>query len=155
MFPKIREANNSENNLIAEHFAKMWLDIGISSDLIEPNCHDITLQFIEQARQNLSYKAFIAEVDDKIIGSVSCQLFAGLYPLILTEKERKYGYIWGIYVEAAYRHNGIGKKLTQTAIDYLKLIGCTRVILHAAPLARSLYSSLGFSTSNEMRLDLL
>lgn len=155
MLPKIREANNSENNLIAEHFLQMWLDIGISSDLIEPNCHDITLEFIKQARQNLSYKAFIAEVDNKIIGSVSCQLFAGLYPLILTAKQRKYGYIWGVYVEAAYRQQGIGKKLTQTAIDYLKSIGCTRVILHAAPLARSLYSSLGFCPSNEMSLDLM
>lgn len=151
----IREANDRENDLIAEHFAQMWLDIGISSDLIESNCHDIALEFIEQARQNLSYKSFIAEVDNQVIGSVSCQLFAGLYPLILTEKERKYGYIWGVYVEAAYRQQGIGKKLTQTAIDYLKSIGCTRVILHAAPLARSLYSSLGFSTSNEMRLDLI
>lgn len=155
MLLKIREANNNENNLIAEHFLQMWLDIGIFSDLIEPSCHDLTLQFIEQVQQNLSYKAFFAEVDNKIIGSVSCQLFAGLYPLILTEKQRKYGYIWGVYVESAYRQQGIGKKLTQSAIDYLKSIGCTKVILHAAPLARSLYSSLGFCPSNEMALDLV
>lgn len=38
--------------------------------------------------------------------------------------------------------------------DCLKSLGCTRVILHASPFGKPIYSHLGFSESNEMQLDL-
>jgi ribosomal protein S18 acetylase RimI-like enzyme len=109
---------------------------------------------MSHARQELGYKAFVAEIDGIVVGSVGCQLFAGLYPHILTDQYRKYGYIWGVYVEPPYRAQGLGKKLTSRAQEYLKSLACTRVILHASPSGKPVYSSLGFSESNEMRLDL-
>ena len=45
-------------------------------------------------------------------------------------------------------------EVSSDAIEYLKSIACTRVILHASPSGKPVYSSLGFSESNEMRLDL-
>lgn len=151
---EIRAAGQSEDTLIAQHFYQMWRDNEVPATSIQSNWEEITLQFIDQARQNLFYKAFIAEIDQQVVGSTSCQLFAGLYPHILTDEVRKYGYIWGVYVEPAYRQQGIAKQLTQTAIDYLKDLGCTRAILHASPLGLPVYQSLGFVNSNEMRFDL-
>lgn len=107
---KFREASLQEDSLIAEHFYQMWLDNDVPDRSIQTNWLEITLQFIENARLELSYKAFVAEVNGKIIGSASCQLFAGLYPLILTDEYRKYGYIWGVYVEPTYRRKGVAKK---------------------------------------------
>ncbi|WP_375472034.1 GNAT family N-acetyltransferase [uncultured Nostoc sp.] len=89
------------------------------------------------------------------MGSVSCQLFAGLYPNVFKDEYRKFGYIWGVYVEQSYRRQGIAKSLTNKAIEYLKAIGCTRVILNASPLGKPVYSSLGFSEGNVMQLDLI
>jgi GNAT superfamily N-acetyltransferase len=57
-------------------------------------------------------------------------------------------------VEPPYRGKGIAKNLTLVAIAHLKSLGCTRAILHASPLGKPVYDSLGFSASNEMRLDL-
>jgi GNAT superfamily N-acetyltransferase len=150
---QIREAGLSEDALIAQHFYQMWQDNQVPATSIQPNWEEITIQFIEQARHNLFYKAFIAEIDQQVVGSTSCQLFAGLYPHILTDEVRKYGYIWGVYVEPAYRRQGIAKQLTQTAIDYLKDLGCTQTILHASPLGLPVYQSLGFVSSNEMRFN--
>ncbi len=150
----IREATLQEDALIAEHFYQMWRDNDVPAHSIEPEWFDITLQFIDRARRELGYKAFVAEVDGRVVGSTSCQLFAGLYPHVLTEEYRKYGYIWGVYVELSHRRQGIGKKLTLQAIGYLKSIHCTRVILHASPLGKPVYSSLGFSQSNQMQLEL-
>jgi GNAT superfamily N-acetyltransferase len=133
----------------------LWRDNDVPTHSIQSDWLDITLQFIERARRELSYKAFVAEVDGRVVGSASCQLFAGLYPQALGDQYRKYGYIWGVYVEPAHRGQGLAKKLTLQAIDYLKSLGCTRVILHASPLGKPVYSSLGFSESNEMRLDLI
>ncbi len=150
----IREIHPHEDALIAKHFYHLWLDNDVPDALIKPGWSDITTEFIDRARRELSFKAWAIEIDGVAIGSTGCQLFAGLYPNGLAEEYRKYGYIWGVYVEAPFRRRGFGKQLTTMAIDYLKSIGCTRVILHASPSGQPLYSSLGFVTSNEMRLDL-
>ncbi len=151
----IREASQNEDSLIAQHFYQMWRDNDVADESIRFDWLETTLQFINNARQDSLYKAFIAEVDGVAIGSASCQIFVGLYPQVLAENYRKYGYIWGVYVEPAYRGKGIAKPLTNMAIAYLKSLGCTRVILHASPSGKPVYTSLGFSESNEMRLDLI
>ncbi|WP_193197178.1 GNAT family N-acetyltransferase [Nostoc sp. MG11] len=151
----IREAIPQEGSLIAQHFYQMWRDIGIPDEAIDPNWLDITLQFTEQAREDLFYKAFVAEVNNAVVGSASCQLLAGLYPNVLKAQYRKFGYIWGVYVEPSHRRQGIAKHLTNSAIAHLKAIGCTRVVLNASPSGKPVYSSLGFSQSNAMHLDLM
>jgi ribosomal protein S18 acetylase RimI-like enzyme len=71
----------------------------------------------------------------------------------LTTDQRCYGYLWNVYVVPTYRHQGIGRELTQRAVTHLKSLGCTRIILHASPFGQPLYAQMGFTTSNEMRLD--
>ncbi|MBD0344630.1 MAG: GNAT family N-acetyltransferase [Coleofasciculus sp. Co-bin14] len=144
----------AEDSLIAEHFYKLWRDNDVPTDCIQPEWREITLAFIDRARQELCYKAFVAEVDGVVVGSVGCQLFAGLYPQALAEHYRKYGYIWGVYVEPPRRGKGIAKQLTSIAIAHLKSLGCTKAILHASPSGKPVYSSLGFVSSNEMQFDL-
>jgi len=151
----LREASPHEDSLIAEHFYQMWLDNEVPAHSIQADWLNITLQFIEHARQKLDYKAFVAEVKGTVVGSTSCQLFTGLYPHILAEQYRKYGYIWGVYVEPPHRGQGLAKKLTGMAINHLKLLGCTRVVLNASPSGKPVYNSLGFSESNAMQLDLI
>lgn len=151
---QIREADPQEDGLIAEHFYAMWLDNAIPTQAINPDWQNIISQFIDQARRNLSYKAFVAEVGDRVVGSAGCQLFAGLYPPILTADYRQDGYIWGVYVEPPYRQQGIATRLTQRAIAHLKAIGCTRALLNASPSGKPIYNQLGFLPSNSMYLDL-
>ncbi|GGA26476.1 GNAT family N-acetyltransferase [Okeania sp. KiyG1] len=150
----IRTANLSENYIIAEHFYKMWQDMSVPTDSIESNWLEITRVHIDNARKELSYQGFIAEVNNTIVGSVSCQIFAGLSPTVLKPEYRKYGYIWGVYVEANYRRQGVAKKLMGEAIAYLKSLSCTKAVLHASPEGKFLYSHLGFDEHNEMWLDL-
>ncbi len=150
----IRETTSKEDSIIAEHFYRMWLDIGVSKNFIKPNHCNLTLEFIKEARQNLFYKGFVAEIDNLVVGSASCQLFTGLYSLILEEEYRKYGYIWGVYVEPSHRRKGIAKQLTNATVEHLKSINCTKAILNASPAGKPVYENLGFSPSNAMQLDL-
>ncbi|MDJ0619283.1 MAG: GNAT family N-acetyltransferase [Calothrix sp. MO_192.B10] len=150
-----RQARVEEDSLIAEHFYYMWQDNQVAPENIISEWLNVTVEFINRARQELSYQAFVAELSGKVIASAGCQLFAGLYPHILTNNYRKYGYIWGVYVEPPHRNQGIAKQLMGMSINHLKAIGCTRTILHASPSGKPVYSSLGFSSTNEMRLDLI
>nr|WP_026072461.1 GNAT family N-acetyltransferase [Nodosilinea nodulosa] len=149
-----RASPPAEDAVIAQHFYAMWRDLGIPPDSIQPNWRDIALEFITTARQTLDYQAFVAEVEGAIVGSAGGQRYGGLYPLILSPQNRQYGYIWGVYVEPAYRKQGIATRLTQLVVEHLKNVGCTRAVLNAAPQARSLYAALGFCPGNLMELDL-
>jgi ribosomal protein S18 acetylase RimI-like enzyme len=148
----IRLATPTEDAFLAQHFYQLWLDNQVPPEQILPDWQQITLQFIANARQSSSYQGFIAEVQGQIVGSASCQLFAGLYPLLLGQDQRRYGYIWGVYVEANYRRQGIGRQLTMAAVEYLRSRHCTHAILHASPWGQSIYEQLGFTSSNEMRI---
>jgi ribosomal protein S18 acetylase RimI-like enzyme len=151
---EFRTATCEDDLIIARHFYQLWQDNNVPEDAIAPDWQDEIIEFIKDARDRLNYQAFIAESERKIIGSVSCQLFAGLYPIPFVESYRKSGYIWGVYVEAKYRQQGIGTKLTEMAVAYLKSINCTRVVLHASPSGMPVYTKIGFVPNNEMRLDL-
>ena len=52
----IREASLQEDSLIAEHFYQLWRDNDVPANSIESDWLDITLQFIERARQELGYR---------------------------------------------------------------------------------------------------
>ena len=151
----IYPAGSQVDQIIAEHFYQLWLDNNVSVDLIYDNWLDIVLEFIQNARRDLKFQAFIAQADDKIIGSVSCQLYAGLYPAVLKTEQRNYGYIWNVYVLPKYRRQGIATKLTQAAVDYLKALSCTKAILNASPSGKPVYKKLGFIAGNEMVLNLI
>lgn len=154
MTPTIRAATVAEDTLIAQHFYQLWRDNGLSPEMICPDWQAITLSFITQARRELGYQAFVAEVAGQVVGSAGGQRFAGCYPIAFTPAFRADGYIWGVYVEPEYRQQGIGKQLTQRVLDHLQRMGCTRAVLNASPSGKSVYEQLGFQPSNAMSLEL-
>jgi GNAT superfamily N-acetyltransferase len=149
-----RKGTPEDDSAIAIHFYKLWIDNNVAPDAIRPDWKEDILTFISQARASLDYQSFIAEVEGSIIGSVGCQQFAGLYPIPFQPNFRKDGYIWGVYVEADFRQQRIGKTLTQLSIDYLRDIGCTRAVLNASPSGKPVYEQLGFQPHNAMVLEL-
>ncbi|MEL6494709.1 MAG: GNAT family N-acetyltransferase [Cyanobacteria bacterium J06623_7] len=140
---------------IARHFYQLWLDNGVSTDSLDDDWLSITVKFIQNARQDSKFQAFIARDENKIVGSVSCQLFTGLYPSPFKIEHRYYGYVWNVYVLADYRRRGIATRLTQAAIAYLKSLDCTKAVLHASSSGKLVYEKIGFVPSNEMILDLV
>jgi ribosomal protein S18 acetylase RimI-like enzyme len=64
------------------------------------------------------------------------------------------GNILNVYTEPEYRRQGIARSLMDAALDWCRANGIASVILHASPDGRSLYESLGFQATNEMRIAL-
>ncbi|MEM9541628.1 MAG: GNAT family N-acetyltransferase [Cyanobacteria bacterium P01_E01_bin.42] len=146
---RVREATIRDDSLIAEFFREMWLDLDIPDDAIAPDYLSIVREYIESARRDLDYKAFIAEESGNAIGCVSCQRFAGLYPNILLRHYQR-GYIWGVYVIPSHRRRGIATQLTRYCVEYLKSLNCTHAVLNASPIGRSVYENMGFIEGNSM-----
>jgi ribosomal protein S18 acetylase RimI-like enzyme len=149
-----RKGMPADDSVIATHFYQLWLDNNVAPEVIRPDWNAEILTFITQARISLAYQSFVAEANHAIVGSVGCQVFAGLYPIPFQPNFRQDGYIWGVYVEPAFRNQGIGKALTQLSIDYLRDMGCTRAVLNASPSGKPVYERLGFQAHNAMVLEL-
>ncbi len=73
-----RPARVDEDSLIAEHFYYLWRDNEIPAEGIIAEWLEVSLQFINRVRQELSYQGFVAELPGEVIASAGCQLFAGL-----------------------------------------------------------------------------
>jgi ribosomal protein S18 acetylase RimI-like enzyme len=152
---RIRESRPDEDPLLASHFYRMWRENDVAAERISADWESRVVAFVESARRELRYRAFIAESDGgEILGSAGCQLFAGLYPDVLEPAQRRYGYVWGVYVEPARRRAGLARRLTEATTTYLASIGCTHALLHASPSGLPVYAGLGFAPTNEMRLPL-
>lgn len=150
----IREAGADEAAQLARCFRRMWLDVGVAEDGIHDDWRERVERFVEHGRREHGLRFFLAGGED-VVGSVCVQRFAGLYPDLLRPHVRRYGYLWGVWVDAAHRSRGLGRALTERGIEALREDGCTHVVLHAAPMGRALYEDLGFTPTNEMRLALV
>jgi ribosomal protein S18 acetylase RimI-like enzyme len=97
---------------------------------------------------------FVAERDGAIAGYV----YAALEPLSWKELRGPSGFIHDVVVADEARNSGIGKRLMETAMDWLREHGAPRVILWtAAPndTAQRLFRELGFrETMREMTKEL-
>ena len=148
----IRPSRRGEWDSIAENEYAMWRDIGAAPDQIRLDWHAQTLRFLEEAARSSQGGAFVAVQEGRVVGSACGQVFSGHSPDLLEPHYRRRGYIWGVYVAPDRRGRGIGRALTQAMVEHLRSAGCTQVHLHTSPAGRSVYESLGFVTSTEMRL---
>lgn len=100
---------------------------------------DKVKQLIEALVQKGSYY-LIAVEDDNLMGWI----LIGTSKDSLTEK--KYGFIYELFVVEEFRGTGIAKQLMETGIEHLKEDGYTEVRLsvYAANQAIKLYEKLGF-----------
>ncbi len=150
---EIIKATEADNALIIDNFYNMWQDLNYAELLID-DWRKVSEDFIIRAIKEKNYAGFLLKTEGKIVASAACQVFAGLYPAVINSKEVKYGYIWGVFVEREYRKRGFAKAITTACTNYLKGIDCSKVILHASPMGRPVYESLGFQAGNEMYLEL-
>jgi len=56
-----------------------------------------------------------------------------------------------VYTEPGSRRRGIARALMQAMMEWARVEGFDRLLLHASDGARPLYRSLGFAPTNEMR----
>ena len=63
----IDRATSEFDRIIAHHFYQLWIDNDISADLIQDDWLSKTVKFMQNARQELEFQAFVAQVDNKIV----------------------------------------------------------------------------------------
>ena len=117
-------------------------------------------------RMDLAAEAYLREAVPRgeyrgwLVTTSAGEPVAGIGVVVLRRAPTPYNlggcsaYLLSLYVDPAYRRQGIARHLVQTAVDWAHAQGIGQVSLHASDQGRRLYESLGFQASNEMRLAL-
>ena len=62
------------------------------------------------------------------------------------------GNILNVYTQPESRRMGLARRLMETALAWCRANGVSAVILHSSKDGRPLYESMGFQSTNEMRI---
>jgi len=145
----LRVATLGDIDVLIHHRVAMFLDMGYDGRLIEQT-EIAAREYFSSAVADGSYRGWIAEAEGQIVGGAGVVISA--WPGVPGSRLAKRAMILNMYVEREYRRRGIARALIQKTIAWCKAEGFSGVGLHASDEGRPLYESMGFLTTNEMRL---
>lgn len=106
-------------------------------------------EVFQQINQNPHHHVFVAELDGKIIGSITLLI----EPKFIHDGGIV-GHIEDVVVSKEKQGKGIGEKLVRYAINFAGELGCYKTILDCDDGLIPFYEKVGFKKhSNEMRFD--
>lgn len=156
----IRPATFADRPTIAHHRLGMFTDMGrIAAAAQADELRDATLAFLADAMPRGEYIAWFvtpAVTPSRVVAGLGVQL-RNIQPFPWTKDDGSAGVAAGrealvvnVYTEKEFRRMGLARRLMTTVIDWSRLNGVDRLILHASTDGRPLYESLGFDQTNEM-----
>jgi ribosomal protein S18 acetylase RimI-like enzyme len=146
----LRPAAPADLPVCAEFWLAMFEEIGLYRNAdFSPQWRERFLDYFSRRIAAGEARYALALDGERIVGTAGAMLADG-YPVII--HGLRFGYIFGVRVEPAYRGRGLAASLTHEAISFLRSHGCIRIRLHASNAGRSIYEHLGFTPSNEMHL---
>jgi GNAT superfamily N-acetyltransferase len=151
-FP-IRPATLNDLDSIVNHRQWMFRDMGHAEDATMEEMSTAFSAWATRHMQGGTYRHWFAA--DPITGAIIAG--AGLWlmdwlPHLVGPGATYRGNIVNVYTQLEYRGKGLGRQLTQTAVEWCWANGVPVVVLHASDEGRSVYERMGFQPTNEMRL---
>ena len=147
----VRAATPADADLITGHRRAMFADMG-ETDAARLDA--MAADFLPWVQARLALNEYLAWLAEDEAGAVVAG--AGLWlmdwPPHLVGRQARRGNLLNVYVERAHRRRGLARRLMETALDWCRANTLDVVILHASDEGRTLYESLGFTPTNEMRL---
>ncbi|MCI4352767.1 MAG: GNAT family N-acetyltransferase [Thermoplasmata archaeon] len=146
----MRRASVSEGKLLVDHRHRMWEDVGGRTPK-QLTAHDPVY------RRWILPRVRTGEVIVLVIESPGRGVVASGGIWFRPEQPRPGApestvpYLFSMYTEPEFRGRGLARRIVREALRLSRRRGYARVLLHAAPLGRPVYRSLGFERSWEMR----
>ena len=151
---EFRTASEADDTIVARHYLWIWESYGTPPEHFYQDAEARVVAFLREGRESWKSGVFLAIEDGRSVGSAACQIQIAPYAEVIKPAHRRFGYIWSVYVDPAFRQRGIARQLVERCVAHLRSIGCTKAVLHSSDAGEQLYTSLGFERAKEMRLPL-
>ncbi len=148
----IREATVDDIPEIVRQRRRMYEDMNYNDLPRLEAMASLATEYLREAMSDGSFRSWLASDGKRTIAGGAVNISP--WPPHPYDLEYRRATILNVYTDPAYRRQGVARRLMRTMIEWCRLEGFARVTLHASDDGRHLYESLGFETSNEMRLTL-
>lgn len=149
----IRRAATADLEILVAHRRAMFKDMGYNDDAALDLMSAKFKVWLLEHMNAADYHAWLVSAAD---GSIAAG--AGLWlmdwPPHMLGKAARRGNILNVYTAERFRRRGLARELMEAVLQWCRENGVDTVILHASPAGKSLYESIGFAATNEMRLRL-
>lgn len=150
---QVRRATTADLDTLVEHRRAMFQDMGYTDEAAMRSMAGKFRPWLREKMNSSEYLAWVAIAPDETIAA-GAGLWLMDWPPHMVGRGARRGNILNVYTNAAYRRRGLARELMRVALDWCKHNAVDTVILHASASGKSLYESLGFTPTNEMRLHL-
>jgi GNAT superfamily N-acetyltransferase len=148
----IRSGAAGDVETIVAHRRAMFSEMGYRDEQALDKMCDAFQPWLAGKMQTGEYLAWFAVGAD---GSIAAGLGLWLmdWPPHMIGPGARRGNILNVYTEPHARRLGLARLLMETALAWCRDNGIRAVILHSSSEGRPLYESMGFESTNEMRLE--
>jgi ribosomal protein S18 acetylase RimI-like enzyme len=149
----LRRASTADLDTLVEHRRAMFQDMGYTD---QAAMRSMSAKFRVWLLAQMNAGDYLAWLVDAADGSVAAGTGLWLmdWPPHMVGQGVRRGNILNVYTHPDFRRRGLARELMKVALDWCGSNGVDTIILHASPSGRSLYESMGFAPTNEMRLQL-
>lgn len=149
----LRCATTADLETLVAHRRAMFHDMGYNDDVALDSMSAKFRVWVQEHMKSGDYRAWLVTAPD---GSIAAG--AGLWlmdwpPHMIGQGARR-GNILNMYTSDNFRRRGLARRLIEAVLLWCRENQIDTIILHASSDGRSLYESIGFTPTNEMRLRL-
>ena len=148
---RIRPAGLADIDHILRQRRAMFRDTGRGTEAELDEMLVTGEAFLRAALPSGGYRGWLAETaDGRIVAGAGITIVP--WPGAPGDPAGRRGWIQNVYTEPEFRRRGLARRLLETVVEWCRADGFQTVWLHASRYGRSLYKSMGFRPTNEMRL---
>lgn len=149
----LRRAATADLDTLVAHRREMFRGMGYNDDAAMDSMSACFRVWLLEHINAGDYHAWLISAPDGVIAA-GTGLWLMDWPPHMIGKGARRGNILNVYTAEKFRRQGLARHLMDAALDWCRKNQIDTVILHASPAGRSLYESMGFQATNEMRLSL-
>jgi GNAT superfamily N-acetyltransferase len=148
----IREARPQELAIVIRHRRRMYEDMGHTDPVQLADMERASTQFFGHHFAAGTYRGWFAEIDGLVVAGGGVLILPFQPQMYNTRPERPW--IVNMFTEPEHRRQGLARLLLEEMVAWCRRESFSLVWLHASDEGRSVYTTMGFQPSNEMRLRL-
>jgi GNAT superfamily N-acetyltransferase len=149
----IRLASTADLETLVAHRRAMFHDMGYTDQAALDAMSAKFRGWLLERMNRGDYHAWLATSENGEVAA-GAGLWLMDWPPHMVGRGARRGNILNVYTVEDFRRRGLARQLMKAALLWCGENGIDVVILHASPVGKALYESLGFAATNEMRLHL-
>ena len=148
----VREARPDELSVVIRHRRRMYEDMGHTNPAELEAMERASSQFFGDHFAAGTYRGWFIDVETRVVAGGGVLVLPFQPQIGISRPERPW--IVNMFTEPEYRRQGLARVLLEEMVKWCRRESFPVVTLHASDEGRSLYTTMGFVPSNEMRLRL-